>query len=58
MSNWLPDDIQADDIYFLVTTAVSLVVLLTISKNLVRTNKFAGRVKALQERRAHYDPNS
>ena len=53
LTSMIPSDIQPEDIYFLVTAAISLVILLMAGKSFVSQDKFASRVKALQERRAH-----
>jgi tight adherence protein C len=50
MSTFFPG-VAPDDIYFLLTALIGLGVMLTVGKSYLHHNKFATRVKVLQERR-------
>ncbi len=52
MTSFLPG-LEADDVYFLLAALMALAVLFFLTKSFLYHNKFAVRVKALEERRAH-----
>jgi tight adherence protein C len=50
--SFLPVGLQNDDVYFIIAALMALVVLYMLSKSFLHHNKFALRVKALQDRRS------
>lgn len=52
MSSYLPVGLMPEDIYFLIAAFIALVTVVTVGRNHAHHSRFAGRVKALQDRRS------
>ena len=52
LSDLMPAGVQGSDLYFIIAAVVAIVAVYLLAKNYYYHNRFAVRVKALQERRA------